>query len=423
MNILCVEPTKLYHGLLKLVFEDTNAEVVAVLTGQEGLDLLSSIDFELICVSYQLGDMDSSEFLQQVKQQDKYKNTPTVLITSSDSQELRNSSLELGFTEILNKTDISSLSRGLTRIVNRDKTSVVGTVLYVEDTEEEYETVKMLLKDMGLEIDHFTAAEEAMKSLDKKDYDIIITDIVLEGKMTGLGLVNEVRDRDDYKSTLPILAVSSSNDQTRRIELLTLGASDFIGKPFLDAEFSARVKNLVTSKQLFDQVKEQREQLYEMATTDQLTGLQNRHSLTDISKKYLSESKRHNIALSLLVIDLDHFKLVNDNHGHDKGDLVLAKVSELLKQSVREEDVVARFGGEEFVVLLHHCELEGARIKAESIREKIEALKPGELLITASIGVAEYERQKNSSFTELFKVADKAVYSSKENGRNQVTCA
>lgn len=152
--------------------------------------------------------------------------------------------------------------------------------------------------------------------------------------------------------------------------------------------------------------------------TDQLTGLYNRHSLFDMGPKYLSDAKRHKFPVSLVVIDLDHFKNVNDTHGHATGDVVLKSIGQVLKDQCRTEDFVARFGGEEFVMLLSHCDIDFAISKAENLRKEVEAAQPAGLTITASLGVAAMEEADD--FNTLFEKADKAVYEAKESGRNKV---
>ena len=137
--------------------------------------------------------------------------------------------------------------------------------------------------------------------------------------------------------------------------------------------------------------------------------------------KYIESSKRDETPLSVMIIDLDHFKNVNDTYGHDVGDIVLKAIGELLKNTCRGSDFVARFGGEEFVVLLSNCNKDNAMVKSENIRKRVEACRPNELTITASIGVTSMGDDTNIDFETLFKAADTAVYSSKENGRNQVT--
>ena len=215
------------------------------------------------------------------------------------------------------------------------------------------------------------------------------------------------------------------DDVARRVEILRHGANDFVSKPIVEEEFHARVSNLITSKQLFDQVRHQQQLLRELATTDQLTKLYNRHYLNDAAAQAISNAVRHKQPLSLFVIDLDHFKNINDEYGHDRGDDVLSAVGGLLKKSSRDGDIAARFGGEEFVLVLTHCALEDAQKKAEAFRLELEKLKPGGLLVTASIGVASLDitQENTMDLKALFKQADQAVYIAKENGRNCVVLA
>ena len=259
-----------------------------------------------------------------------------------------------------------------------------------------------------------------MQSFDGNDYDLVISDIFIEGKLTGADIVEAIRKSGSKKSRTPILAISGQGDTDMRINVLRKGANDFITKPIQHEEFCARINNLIALKKLFDQVDEQQKKLFDLAMTDQLTGLYNRHSLTEMAPKYISDAKRHRFELSLLVIDLDHFKNINDSYGHATGDVVLSEIGRLLNQACRKEDFAARFGGEEFVMLLSHCNANHALEKAELIRQQVEALMPAEIKITASIGVASTGQDHNMKFNTLFEEADKAVYQAKHSGRNQV---
>jgi two-component system cell cycle response regulator len=129
---------------------------------------------------------------------------------------------------------------------------------------------------------------------------------------------------------------------------------------------------------------------------------------------------RHSIPFSLVVIDLDHFKQVNDNYGHTTGDNVLAEMAGALRRHCRKEDIVARFGGEEFIVLLSHCDLQQAADKAEDIRLALETLQPLGLTVTASLGVSAMPEGSLFEFRDLFAAADEAVYQAKHEGRNRV---
>ena len=174
----------------------------------------------------------------------------------------------------------------------------------------------------------------------------------------------------------------------------------------------ARVNTHITLKQ-------QRDELEKMALYDQLTGLYNRYYLLDESDRKVALAKRHKYDVSLLLMDIDHFKTINDEHGHPAGDAVLQSMATLLKELSRTEDITARFGGEEFVVVLDHCDASNAKAKAEIIRQKVEASKPEGIDITVSIGVAQLNVD-GESFSDLLKRTDIAMYLAKEQGCNRV---
>jgi len=166
-------------------------------------------------------------------------------------------------------------------------------------------------------------------------------------------------------------------------------------------------------------LKRKRDQYQGMAMHDQLTGLYNRYYLQEMATQKLSEATRHNSPMCLLVLDIDEFKVINDTHGHLVGDIVLEQLAMLLDKQNRTEDIVARIGGEEFVILLDHCDAKQAVEKAELLRKKTIALRPNELKITISIGIAELKTE-GETFEELLARADIAVYQAKDNGRNCV---
>ncbi len=159
-----------------------------------------------------------------------------------------------------------------------------------------------------------------------------------------------------------------------------------------------------------------------MATHDQLTGLYNRHYLFHSAQKKIARSIRHQTPVSLAMMDIDHFKLVNDRHGHPMGDAILQSVASLLEKQSRKEDIVARFGGEEFIILFDHTELQSAERKAEDLRQLTEQLKPEGLSVTMSFGVVELQSD-NNHIDDMIKRADEALYLAKEAGRNRIVAA
>ena len=166
-------------------------------------------------------------------------------------------------------------------------------------------------------------------------------------------------------------------------------------------------------------LKRKRDKYEGMAMHDQLTGLYNRYFLQEMATQKLSEANRHQYPMSLLMLDLDNFKAINDTHGHPMGDVVLQEFAKLIEEHNRAEDIVARIGGEEFVILLDHCTSTEAEEKAQLVRNRVSELQPNGIPITVSIGIAELNT-KGEAFSDLLERSDRAVYQAKENGRNNV---
>lgn len=418
MNVLVIDPSKLFRTVWDRMVLRIGQEPVSVETGAKGLTVLRERHIDLVCVSLNLPDMTGIEFCKQLRAQKQHSNIPVILLTSTHDKQLREQAFQAGVTEIHSKTDVDALLQRVKLFVNELSRAISGRVLYIEDSSVVAHVMLGILKGMELEVDHFTSADEAFENFQSVNYDLIISDIMVEGQMSGVGLVTRIRGMEGEKARVPILAVSGLDDTTRRVELFRLGINDFISKPPIKQEVIARVTNLITNKQLFDQVKMQQKHLYDLAMRDHLTGLYNRNSLKEFANKYFSEAARHEYPLSLLLIDLDHFKSINDEHGHLAGDSVLEQVGEMLRANCREGDFAARFGGEEFLLILPHCDLSSAKTKAELIRKEIEQLEPDGIPLSASIGVTARARGSAADLEDLFRVADTAVYEAKARGRN-----
>lgn len=239
--------------------------------------------------------------------------------------------------------------------------------------------------------------------------DVILLDIEMPG-MNGYETCEALK-KDHMTENIPVVFVTGRQGDEDEEKGLSLGAVDYITKPIHPAIVLARTKTQVI-------IKQQRDALQQMALHDQLTGLYNRHYLLDISNKKLANCTRHNNALSVLMIDIDHFKKINDIHGHLVGDEVIKHVATILNSQNRAEDVVARFGGEEFVIVLEHCDINDALIKADKIRLAVAEGTPNDIAVTISIGVAQFDNKQN--FDSLLKSSDIALYAAKDKGRNRV---
>jgi len=422
MNVLVVDHSKVFRAVWDRNALRLGIEPITASTAEQALEALRDQRVDLVCVSLSLPGMDGIDLVQLIRRLPPHRNLPVILLTATEDKGIRERAFAAGVTEIHDKKDIESLMQRIKRFVREHHHDVTGRVLYVEDSSVVAHVMMKILAEMQLEVDHYTSADEAIGAFEEHSYDLIISDILVEGQMSGVGLVSRIRETAGEKARVPILTVSSLDDTARRIQLFKLGVNDFITKPVVKEEVIARVTNLITAKQLFDQVKQQQKHLYELAMIDPLTGLFNRNSLREFAHKYFLEATRHDFPLALLLIDIDHFKLVNDTHGHLMGDTVLEELGAFLKQAIRDEDFAARYGGEEFLLILPHCNLEQACEKAQSLRAQVEDLHPGALLVTASIGVTARPMGAAMSMEELFRIADLAVYQAKEMGRNRVVC-
>ena len=239
--------------------------------------------------------------------------------------------------------------------------------------------------------------------------DLILLDVEMPG-MNGYEVCKYLKS-SPQTSEIPIIFVTGLQGDKDEEKGLALGAVDYITKPIRPAIVIARVKTHVT-------LKLQRDKLNKMAFFDQLTGLYNRHYLIDMATKKVSRALRHHYDLWVFMIDIDHFKSINDTYGHPMGDKILKDVAHVLALENRSEDVVARFGGEEFVVLFDPCSKEDALMKADRILKKIKDLKPHNISVTVSIGIAKLTNE-DANFERLLKRADDALYRAKENGRNR----
>jgi len=425
MSVLIVEPSRLLQQIYCSMVEDLGQTAESIDTASGALSILEKGGCQVLIIAMHLADTTGINLCKWVRANPKLSGLPVVMTTSSLGQQERNNALEAGVTEVFHKNETQKLNDFLSYLLSLSSQSI-GKILYVEDSKSVADIIVTMLELDGYEVEHFSGAEQALESFKENDYDLVLTDVVLEGQMTGYSLAREIRSMEGRHAMVPILAMTSFDDTARRVELLRAGVNDYIAKPAIDEELKARIRNLVASKKQLDKIELQQAQLREMAMTDQLTGLYNRHFLMGVGHQRISEALRHQVALSVIVVDIDKFKHVNDTYGHAVGDVVLTEVGKLLRESCRNEDVAARFGGEEFVLMLTHCSLENAEAKAENIRQRLEVLKPADILVTASFGVTALDLRNTDTpcdFSTLFNEADQAVYKAKERGRNRVVVA
>jgi len=383
MHILIVDHSKVVRTVWNKMVADLGHQSLTVASAEEALAVVQGQEVEFICASLSLPGENGISLCRKIRSLPKHHKTPFILLTSTQDKTLRQEAFEAGVTEIQEKMDKEQLEARLKQYLSEEQQELTGRVLYIEDSMVAAHIMIKILRQMNLQVDHFRSADEALASFEKYDYDLIVSDILLEGVMSGVGLVNRVRSYLSDKRRVPVLALSGMDETSRRIELFRLGVNDYIAKPPVEEEVRARVRNLIISKQLFDRVQAQSRQLYQLAMQDPLTSLYNRTGLNEFGSRFFTEASELDTPLSLLIIDLDHFKNINDSHGHTAGDQVLAKVGAMLKQACGENGLAARVGGEEFILILSECGTEQATQLAEKIRKDIEKLKPDGIAVAA----------------------------------------
>ena len=294
-------------------------------------------------------------------------------------------------------------------------------VLIVDDTPANIDILARFLKQNGLDLSVAPDAEIALKVIAKNKPDLILLDVMMPG-IDGYQLCEKLKS-DDLTKGIPIIFITAKSEVEDLVKGFDVGGVDYIIKPFQQKEVVARVKNQLTTVKLIHEKNKLIEELDSISRIDPLTGVSNRRDMMEVLENEQFRYERYEKVFCLLMFDIDFFKKVNDQYGHDMGDFVLKKVSAVLKKKCRKVDFLARWGGEEFLIVLPETSLAGGERAAESMRKAIESEKikfnDHEISVTMSIGVA-CQNEKEMKLEELLKVADERLYKAKDSGRNRV---
>jgi diguanylate cyclase (GGDEF)-like protein len=299
-----------------------------------------------------------------------------------------------------------------------------NSVLIIDDSDAVRERIIKTLESFELFTRYYEAEDglEGFKKLLSSPVDIILCDLEMP-RIDGFKFLGMMKSRPELQDT-PVIMLTGRDDRDLKIKCLEQGASDYITKPFDVEELVARVKVHLKIKNLQDDLKRTNELLLELSNTDHLTGLFNRRYLMEALGKEVQRSLRKGGNLSLIILDIDHFKKVNDNYGHLQGDIVLQKVAQQLQKELRAYDTAARYGGEEFIAVLPDATLEEAVFVANRVRTSVHATRfnaaLSQLSLTVSIGVARFSSPGCTTVDSFIKLADDALYRAKANGRNMV---
>jgi len=305
---------------------------------------------------------------------------------------------------------------------------MTGAALVADDSALAREKLRRVLDSSGL-FSRVLAAADGNEALDvlagpeAASLDLVLCDMVMPGA-DGFVLLRHVLE-NPATATIPVIVLTGHEDMEMKIRALQSGAADYLTKPFHDAELLARVRVHANLKRLRDELEAANARLSELVMQDPLTGLANRRKWAHRLEDEWERSRRHGRPLSVVMADLDHFKRINDEHGHAAGDRVLRAVADVLGNGVRGPDTVARLGGEEFGILLPETDDQEAAAAAERLRRAVAELEiadlPG-LEVRLSLGVASVgdAAPRPEAADDLLAAADRALYRAKDQGRNRV---
>ena len=307
-----------------------------------------------------------------------------------------------------------------------------GRILVVDDHEDNIELLRARLEARGYEVEGASDGQAALDAVQRTCPDLILLDVMMP-KMDGMEVVRRLKAKSEANELpfIPVIMQTALDSTENKVEGLDAGADDYITKPINFAELEARVNSLLRIKGLQSalaarekELSELNNQLTRISLTDGLTQVENRRSLNERLHDMWSHSVRLHEPISLVMCDIDKFKSVNDQYGHQAGDAVLKEFAQLLKGEAREIDRVGRYGGEEFLLILPGTVLDAAVTFAERLREKVAghtfSYEGGTLSRTMSCGVAASPHPRVKDEDALLRSADDALYVAKETGRNKV---
>ncbi|WP_347938561.1 PleD family two-component system response regulator [Rickettsia oklahomensis] len=434
---------------IKLLTAKLLKEYYTVLTansGKEALAILKKGKIDIILLDVMMSEMDGFEVCKTIKTDPETTHIPVVMVTALSDIDDRVKGLEAGADEFLTKpindtalfVRLKSLSRMKSLIDELKLRNSTNALLGVTNIEmhDNFADKKILLIN-----DDIVQAKNIKQMLLK-----ITTNVKVISNSDELDIINK------YKPNLIIISSTLENDDPLRISVILrgkaeingvviilqidedgmplvvkgveLGINDYFIYPIEESELLARIRTQLRRKQYQDNLRNDLEQSVNLAAKDGLTGLFNRRYFDIHLKQMIEKANKENIKLYLLICDIDNFKHVNDTYGHQAGDKVLTIVSRILKNTLRVTDLIARFGGEEFTILLTDIDISKAIETAERVRVKIEYtdfhiedhMEP--LNKTISIGVTEYKKEE--SIESFIERADNAMYTAKTTGKNKV---
>lgn len=439
---------------VKLLEAKLTAEYYDVISAQDGRSALRTIEREapdLVLLDVMMPGMDGFEVCRQIKANPMTRHVPVVMVTALSDVSDRVKGLEAGADDFLSKpvNDIALFARvrslvrlklmmdelrlrqaaaGESPMMDRatlDEDIESAQILVVESRPNVAKLLEEYLKEAGYESEIAPTLPEGITKANEREFDLIIAALELGGE-DGLRLCSHLRSQEATRH-VPILLVISDTDLSQLAKGLELGVTDYLIKPIDRNELLARSRTQIRRRRYHDRLRNLFHKSVSMAYTDSLTGLYNRRYLNANLDRKILEIAESAKPLSFIMLDVDHFKPVNDTHGHAIGDEVLIEIARRLGEGVRDMDFIARYGGEEFAIVLPDANADIGHKVAERMRRSIGELpirlqNGQQLPVTVSLGVATATSPLEEA-EDLIRRADEALYDAKRCGRDRVVIA
>jgi two-component system, cell cycle response regulator len=451
-RVLVVDDLEPNVKLLEAKLRAEYFDVIGASSGREAIERAKKDQPDIILLDVMMPGMDGFEACRIIKSTPETAHIPIVMVTALDQQQDRVAGLKAGADDFLTKPveDVALFARvrSLTRLkmmtdelrmryATGKSMGVVGDIdidsaddaqrprlFLIDDQMDQAGRIKTLLGD-AYEVAIETDPEVALSRAKTGDFDLVIVNMSIEAT-DPLRLCSSIRTFEETRLT-PLLAIVRQGDTRKLVRALEIGVTDYLSRPVDRNELTARVTTQLRRKRYIDRLRSTFEASLEMAVTDQLTGLYNRRYLASHLSAMFDRAFGTGRQLALMILDIDHFKRINDTFGHDIGDKVIQEIADRIRNSVRGIDLACRYGGEEFLVAMPDTDKTFANVVAERLRNEIAQHKiminggREELSVTVSIGISSTEEgPKDDSAQKLIKRADEALYVAKSGGRNRV---